>query len=242
MSSLSKSSLPPPLYRRIKEHIIGQIRNGDLATGGRLPSEAELVETLGASRMTVHRALRELSEAGIVERVQGLGTFVAESKKRSELMEVTDIGVDVINRGETHSVKVKDLAEIRAQPHQCLYFDIQRGSKLFRSLIVNMEDGVPVQVEDRLVLPSFAPGYLTNDFHSTSATRYLNAVAEATEVEHVVYATTASSDIRELLDLDQAKSCMVVTRRTWVDRTAVTFSTFTYPGDTYGLVSRRKLL
>lgn len=229
-----------PLYQRVKEHIVEQVRRGYFQTGGRLPSEAELVEELGVSRMTVHRALRELSDAGIVDRVQGLGTFVSVPKVRSELMEIADIADDIAERGNVHSIEVKLLESIRADADQCIYFDIRRGSRLFHSIIVNMEDGTPIQVEDRLVLPSFAPGYLDNDFFKMAATKYLQSISEASEVEHVVYATTADADTCEFLGYEKPGPCMIVTRRTWVNDVPVTFSTFTYPGDTYSLVSRRR--
>ena len=228
-----------PLYEKVKEHIFDQVRLGNLEGGARLPSESELVDVLGVSRMTVHRALRELSAAGIVERVQGLGTFVSAPAVRSELMEMNDIAEDIASRGHEHTQQINVLESVLAQPEQLAYFDIRRGSRLFHSVIIHKEDGIPLQVEDRLVLPSFAPGYLQNDFSVMSSTKYLRSVADATEIEHVVYATTANAQVREFLGYEEPRPCMVVTRRTWVGNVAVTFSTFTYPGDTYSLVSRR---
>ncbi len=230
-----------PLYQMVKDHIVEQVRRGDLKDGGRLPSESELVEKLGVSRMTVHRALRELSAAGIVDRVQGLGTFVSAPPVRSELMELKDIGEDIALRGNTHTQDIKILETVRAEPEQCAYFDIPRGSKLLHSVIVHKEDGIPIQVDDRLILPAFAPDYLEHDFFAVPATRYLRSISDATRIEHVVYATMASSQICDFLNFDAPRPCMVVTRRTWVGDTPVTFSTFTYPGDTYSLVSRRDL-
>lgn len=228
-----------PLYQMVKEHIIERVKRGDLKNGGKLPSESELVEELGVSRMTVHRALRELSAAGIVDRVQGLGTFVSAPQNRSELMELKDIGEDIVLRGNEHTQDIKVLETIRAEPEQCAYFDIQRGSKLFHSVIVHKEDGIPIQVEDRLILPNFAPDYLTHDFFAVPASRYLRSIVDASKIEHVVYATMADAEICEFLGFDAPRPCMVVTRRTWVDDVPVTLSTFTYPGDTYSLVSRR---
>ena len=50
-----------PLYAKVKDHILGQIRAGVWAAGSRVPSENQLVETFGISRMTANRALRELT-------------------------------------------------------------------------------------------------------------------------------------------------------------------------------------
>lgn len=53
-----------PLYRQVKRHILERIAGGALAEGAQVPSENELTRTLGVSRMTAHRALRELTSEG----------------------------------------------------------------------------------------------------------------------------------------------------------------------------------
>ena len=47
-----------PLYRQVKDHIVGRILAGDWPEGARLPSENELTGALGVSRMTIHRWIR----------------------------------------------------------------------------------------------------------------------------------------------------------------------------------------
>src|SRR5262249_29541543 len=72
--SLRQTSRPAPLYEQVKRYVLDRVTRGEWADGTRLPSEQELVESLGVSRMTVHRALRELSAEGLVSRIQGVGT------------------------------------------------------------------------------------------------------------------------------------------------------------------------
>ena len=69
---------PAPLYARVKQMIVQQIENGSWPPHHRVPSESELVSELGFSRMTINRALRELTAEGLLVRMQGVGTFVAE--------------------------------------------------------------------------------------------------------------------------------------------------------------------
>jgi DNA-binding GntR family transcriptional regulator len=73
---------PAPLYARVKQMITQQIDNGSWPPHHRVPSESELVSELGFSRMTINRALRELTAEGLLVRMQGVGTFVAEPKSR----------------------------------------------------------------------------------------------------------------------------------------------------------------
>ncbi|HTJ94738.1 MAG TPA: GntR family transcriptional regulator, partial [Pararobbsia sp.] len=62
-----------PLYDQVKRYITDRMERGEWSSGTRLPTEQELVSELGVSRMTVHRALRELSTQGLLRRVQGVG-------------------------------------------------------------------------------------------------------------------------------------------------------------------------
>ena len=71
---------PEPLYRKVKRHILERIAARALAAGAQVPSENELTRELGVSRMTAHRALRELTAEGVLRRVQGAGTFVADTE------------------------------------------------------------------------------------------------------------------------------------------------------------------
>ena len=71
---------PQPIYAKLKQAISLKITSGQWQVNQRIPSESEVVKALGVSRMTVNRALRELTAEGFLVRHQGLGTFVAEKK------------------------------------------------------------------------------------------------------------------------------------------------------------------
>ncbi len=75
--SSSKSS-NTPLYIQIARSIREQINEGQIATGDALPSERDLCELTGASRVTIRKALGQLIEEGLLWRKQGSGTFVSE--------------------------------------------------------------------------------------------------------------------------------------------------------------------
>ncbi|TDE55652.1 GntR family transcriptional regulator [Nonomuraea mesophila] len=64
------------VYMAVANHIAGQIERGERAVGSRLPSELDLSNMWGVARMTTRRAIRELSERGLVRAVHGKGTFV----------------------------------------------------------------------------------------------------------------------------------------------------------------------
>lgn len=66
-----------PLYERVRQAIAASISDGTYAPGDKLPSESRLAEELGVNRLTVRRAIEELSRAGVVESRQGSGTYVS---------------------------------------------------------------------------------------------------------------------------------------------------------------------
>lgn len=65
-----------PIYRQLVDSIRAAIKKGLLTAGQRLPTVAELTEMLQIARGTVKRAYDELEIAGLIEKVQGRGTFV----------------------------------------------------------------------------------------------------------------------------------------------------------------------
>jgi GntR family histidine utilization transcriptional repressor len=69
-----------PIFQRIKDYLVGEIAAGRWKEGELVPSEQALVRQFGASRMTVNRAVRELSAEQVLIRRQGAGTFVAPRK------------------------------------------------------------------------------------------------------------------------------------------------------------------
>ena len=151
-----------PLYQQVKDYVRGAILTGAWPVDHRVPSESELVRLSGASRMTVHRALRELKDDGWLRRVQGQGTFVADRRARLDLLEIRNIA-DVIRSRGTYGCDV--VLHERSQPPIDIAEELETepGADLFHSRLVHLLDGVPFQLEDRWVNPAAAPDYLGID-------------------------------------------------------------------------------
>lgn len=230
-----------PIYEQIKQDLIGRIAAGEWAEGEQLPSEHELVASLGVSRMTVHRALRELTARGVLSRRQGLGTFVAPQTAQADLIAIRDIAEDVRARGHAHRAEVRTLEAIGADAALAEIFAIKPGARLYHSLIVHFEDETPIQMEERFINARFAPDYLKQDFTAITPARYLQRIGRATEIEQIVHAIAPDARARKLLKIDADQPCLLVTRRTWAGATPATKSRFTYPGDRYALGSRYKV-
>ncbi len=229
---------PAPLYARVKHMITQQIQNGTWPPHHRVPSESELVTQLGFSRMTINRALREMTADGLLVRMQGVGTFVAEPKSQSALFEVHNIADEIAARGHRHSCKVVLLNEEAAGAERALALDLREGQRVFHSIIVHYENDIAVQIEDRYVNALVAPNYLQQDFLVQTPYAYLNAVAPLTEGEHVVEAILAEPQECELLQIPASEPCLMIRRRTWSGRQAVTAARLIHPGSRHRLEGR----
>ncbi len=224
-----------PRYRQLKELIIGQISSGELQPRDRVPSENELVDATGVSRMTANRALRELNDEGYVERVAGVGTFVADFKAVSHVLEVRNIADEVALRGHVHSASVLLQERVPADSKTAAALDIETGAAVFHLKLIHLESGIAIQIEDRFVLAEFAPQLLQQDFTAVTPSAYLSSISPLQEAEHVVRAEMPTKEISDHLEMDAHEPCLVVTRRTWAHARPVSFAKLYHPGSRFEL-------
>lgn len=227
-----------PLYARVKDHVLENIRSGAWAPGFRVPSENELVDSFGISRMTANRALRELMAEGYLNRVPGVGTFVKEPPARSSLMELRNIAEEIEQRGHRYSSRVVTQAEVAANPALAEEFESRVIERLYHLVIVHEENGVPVQLEDRHVNADVVPAFLEQDFTRTTPTAWLVAATPVDELEHTVEAVLPTHDQQRLLNIGPLEPCLTLHRRSWSRGRVVTVATLTYPASRYALYSR----
>mgnify|MGYP000847647243 CR=1 FL=1 len=232
--SLAQDS-PVPLYLRVKHMISQRIYDGTWPVNKKIPSESELVNLLGCSRMTVNRALRELTTEGLLVRIQGVGSFVAEGQGRTALFQVNNIAEEILARNHKHHAQVLVLEKIQANAEQSVLMQIREVQTLFHSIIVHFENDVPVQIEDRLVDPVIIPDYLDQDFQNITPNAYLMSKAPVTEGEHVVTAILATAQECKWLKINKTEPCLLIRRRTWSNKQLVSSARLIYPGSRYFL-------
>lgn len=231
------ASGPTPLYRQVKDYVCRSILAGDWPVGHRIPSESELVRLSGSSRMTVHRALRELKDDGWLRRVQGRGTFVADRRARLDLLEIRNIAEVIRSRGAYGCEIV--LHERRLPPADVAEeMETKRGASLFHSRLVHRLDGAPFQLEDRWVNPTAAPDYLGVDLTRQTPNEYLMHAAPLSEVEHRLEAVLPGPVEQELLGIGRHQPCLLLHRRTWSRGRVASRAWLTHPGDRFYLATR----
>ena len=220
-----------PMFQRIKDYLLGEIAAGRWKEGDLVPSEQALVRQFGVSRMTVNRAVRELTAEQVLTRRQGSGTYVAPQKYQATLVEIRNIADEVRARGHAHASHPHLLEPGPANDALARQFDLAPGAPLFHSLIVHAENGQPIQVEDRWVNPLCAPAYLEQDFTRITPNEHLMAAAPLQGATYSIEALPAPRDVAEMLGIAAGTSCLVLKRRTTSNGQVASVVTMWHPGD-----------
>jgi GntR family transcriptional regulator, histidine utilization repressor len=228
---------PAARYLQVKDFILARVAAGKLRAGERVPSENELTRTLAVSRMTANRALRELAADGVLVRVAGVGTFVAEQRVHAHPLEVRNIADEIRARGHEHRVRVLALQTVSATRELAERCGVRTGAPLDYSLLVHLDDGAPLQVEERHVNPQVAPGYLRNDFSRVTPHEFLVRVAPLQRAEHIVRAAVPQRRIRRLLKLGPTEACLLILRRTFSQGRVASIADLYHPGSRYELAA-----
>ena len=236
---MTRAAAPRTLpYATVKAALRDRIARGGWQAGVRLPSERELVQEFGCARMTVHRALRELEEEGLIERRQGSGSYVAELHPISNLLKVRDIHEEIRERGHAHTTRVQHVAREKADAPTSAAMRLPRGASVYHVQLVHLENGVPIQLEDRHVNPALAPDLLTRDFTAVTPSFVLFEHAPLTEAEQVVEAVLASREQARALDVAEGSALLMVSRRTVSQGAVASVARLYHPGTRYRLIGR----
>jgi GntR family histidine utilization transcriptional repressor len=226
-------SLAP--YARVKQHLKDGLATGAWAPGELMPSEAELVALFGVSRMTVNRALKELQAEGLVERSQGVGTFAARLHRVSSTLTIHDLHEEIEARGHRHHAVVQVQRAERAPVALAAQLGLAPGARVFHTVIVHHENGLPLQCEDRYVNPACSPGYLDADFTRTTPTQVLFETTALWRAQYTIEAAPPTAEEARLLGIAVHEACLVVTRRTFTRDAAITIARLVHPGTRYQL-------
>jgi len=222
-----------PAFQRIKDHVLQQIHSGVWQEGQAIPSEAALVKQFNVARMTVNRALRELSDEKTLTRVQGSGTFVAQQKYQATLVELRNIADEIAARGHRHRGELQRLERSKVDTALLRQFELNAAPHLFHSVVVHFENDVPIQVEDRYVNPAVAPDYLSQDFASQTPNAYLVRVAPLQGVNFSIEASMPTPEVAELLRMEVTEPCLVLRRRTRSQGQVASVSALWHPASRY---------
>jgi GntR family transcriptional regulator len=146
------------VYERISADLAQQVRSGLLVPGERLPSEGELAQRYGVTRMTIRHAVEQLVRDGLLFRRWGVGTFVAEERPAyRSFNRLQSFAEDIAAEGRALMTKVLIQEEVAAPPAVAEALALAQGAPVVRWERVRLLENRPVALQHSWVPLSICP-------------------------------------------------------------------------------------
>lgn len=165
-----------PLYQRIFDDIKHSVDEGEYAPGDKIPTEVELAERYGVSRITVRRAIEDLSAAGIVVKRRGLGTFVCAPRLRRKLLQggLPESFTQICEKdGRVPGAELIDREIVVPRPDEREFFGLGDDDLVLHIQRVRTADGQPVFEENMCVSYAACRELATADLREESMYRLM---------------------------------------------------------------------
>lgn len=180
-----------PLYAQLCDALIIFIQNEGLKPGDPIPSETELIRHYGTSRMTVRLAMQRLATEGLIKKIQGKGSFVAERKLHGIISGVRSLEDSFVEQGLTitnHPLEAS--VELPTQ----MYLDelhLPPGSRTYKIRRLKTIGVKPVCIEVRNIPLDIAEKFPEEQIKTMPLVELMNSRPD-TEIHHVRYRIISS--------------------------------------------------
>ena len=217
-------------WEDIRAEVLRRIRMRLWLPGAVIPTEEALAYEFGCARATVSRALRELAEAGVLERRRKAGTRVALHPVRKATLDIAVTRLEVEGRGQAYGYHLIEAAMAVAPMAVCSKLGMAQGKDWLHLRSVHLADGAAFLYEDRWLNPTVlldpAP-----DFAAISANEWLVGNVSYARGDIAFSAANASVGEAEMLGVAQGAALFITERSTWAEAAAITWVRLAYaPG------------
>lgn len=216
-----------PLYQVINKDLSDQIMSGLLKRGQRLASEAHLAKHYGVSRMTLRQALGQLETEGLVVRLHGRGTFVAEQhpvRRRGSRLDLLHEQLGVSEDALKTKVLLKEVIEAPSDVARSL--NIGFGQRVINVKRLRLLDNKPIAVQESWIPYLLAPSLVREDLVRGSLYLTLERVGiRVAWAEQEVSATLLSAETAEQLGATPSSPALQIQRVAYMaEQTPIEFA------------------
>jgi len=232
---------PLPRYYQLREIIREKITSGHWAEGEVIPSERELGEQYGLSRMTVRQSVMDLVKEGYLYREQGRGTFVARPKITQQLSKLTGFTEDMQSRAQSTTTKVLGREMWAADEITAEKLRIKPGQPLFRVERLRLTEAEPLALETSFISFIGCENLLEEDLEHNSLYHLLETKygLPPLEAEQELEAGLAHESEAALLKIMAGGPVLLIRRTTYTERNQpLEYASSVYRGDKYRFYSR----
>ena len=240
MTSIVRQS-PLPRYYQLKEIIREKVRSGAWPPGGSIPSERELSEQYGISRMTVRQSVSELVNEGLLFREQGRGTFVGRAKISQQLLRLTGFTEDIGARQQVPGARILEAAMWPCDETVAERLRIKPGQPVFHLRRLRLADTEPLALETSIVSFIGCERLLDDDLEHHSLYRLLETAYRQplVEAEQEVEAGLAGPQAAAALGITPGAPVLLTRRLTYTERQRpIEYAISVYRGDKYTFCAR----
>jgi GntR family transcriptional regulator len=149
---------PTPLYYQMAELLREQIKSGELKPGHQLPSERELSEQAGISRMTVRQAIGYLVHLGLLVVKKGIGTFVSEPKLVHNTIHLLSFTEEMMHGEGAVPSQVLEQGVVRPPPGVAAQLALQSDQLTIKIVRLRLLEEVPLLLETIFIPVALCPG------------------------------------------------------------------------------------
>jgi GntR family transcriptional regulator, histidine utilization repressor len=215
-------------FRNVKAAILTRITDGPWGPGTLLPGEVELATEFGCSRATVNRAMREVSELGLLDRRRKAGTRVRMAPLRQARFEIPLVRVEVENTGAAYRYALVQRETVVAPDWLRARMNSGRGDAMVHLICMHYADGMPYQLEDRWINVAALPQVREQRFTDIGPNEWLIATVPFSQVEISFQAIAADAVTASHLSLTPGEPVFCVERTTWWQGAAITHVRLNY--------------
>lgn len=203
-----------PLYTQIHAQLREQIESGELESGVAVPSERELAEVYGVSRMTARQALNELRNDGLVYQERGIGTFVAKRKLDVHTRNLIGFTEEMKSRGFRPSSQILLARREKANKETAKDLGIEIGEEVYHFQRLRLADDAPLAFENAYLPAKRFADLDKMDLEKNSLYSVLEEHygIEMHHAEEILEATAATKEIAAHLSIKSKSPLLVVHR------------------------------
>ena len=215
-------------YRDVKADILSKIVQGTWAPGSLIPNETDLAKSYACARATVNRAMRELSDDGIIERKRKAGTRVRMTPVRQARFDIPIVRREIEERGAAYQYSLVSSKAQKAPDWLRVLLKLDQGGKVLHLVCMHYADGIPYQFEDRWINLALLPQASKADFSEVGPNEWLISAIPFSDAEISFSATAADERLAEHLSCTIGDALFMTERSTWWKGKAVTYVQLTF--------------
>lgn len=209
-------SLHTPLWAQVADALRTRIRAGEWRVGSQIPTEDQLREAFGVSRIVVRQGILRLESEGLLRRDQGRGTFVRDARLVAGRSSLSSFTEDVLRLGAVGTSRLISATIVPADENAAAALDIDEGTDVVRLRRLRLADSDPMGIQNAHIRADRAPGLDAAYTDGESLYEHLRirhgiVPEQAEEVYRVGIATKADA---ALLEISPASPVFIVERVT----------------------------